>query len=87
MSAPLARRLAALELANAQKTSPMLFLFLHRAGKEGAEPLSIDGFERLPLEAWDDYRERAKRHHEQQPGHVHVLMVRYKEDGNDHIDN
>jgi len=79
VSAPLARRLAALELASV-KTMPALFLFLHRGGKEGAEPLSIEGFERLPLETWDDYRERAKRHHGQQPGHIHVLMVRYRDD-------
>jgi len=91
MSAPLARRLAALELANAPKTRPMLMLFLHRAGNEDAEPLSIDGlpFDREPGEPWDTYKSRAALWFEQNRGEscLTVMMVRYKEDGNDHIDD
>ena len=73
----IAKRLARLEQVTT-KARPVLILFLHNAG-DGREPRSIDGFERLPGEAWPDYRERAKRHHEQQPGNLHILKVRYAE--------
>lgn len=72
----LSTRLARLEQFTT-KEKPALILFLHNAGCEGAEPQSIDGFERLPGEEWPAYRERAKRHHEQQPGNLHILKVRY----------
>jgi|GEM_PF-2904501 len=87
----IARRLAALELAAAPKTRPLLILTLHRAGKENSEPLSIDGlpFEREPGEAWDSYKARAALWFEQNPGDscVAVMTVRYRDDGNDHIDD
>ena len=73
-------RLQALERANKTDAIKPLILFLHNAGAENAEPLSIDGFARLPGESWPDYRQRAKRHHEQLPGHLHVLKVRYMKD-------
>jgi hypothetical protein len=79
----IARRLAALELASAPKTRPLLILTLHQAGKEDGEPLSIDGlpFERDPGEAWDTYKARAALWFEQNRGDscVAVMMVRYAE--------
>jgi hypothetical protein len=82
MSAVIARRLAALELASAPKTRPLLILTLCRDGEDG-EPLSIDGlpFERDPGEAWDTYKARAALWFEQNRGDscVAVMMVRYAE--------
>lgn len=87
----IARRLDKLEQALIPEVRPLLILTLSRPGKEDSEPLSIDGlpFEREPGEAWDSYQTRAALWFEQNPGDscVAVMVVRYREDGNEQIND
>ena len=55
-----ARRVAALELANAPKTRPMLILTICRAGEDD-DIVSVGGvpFKRDPREPVEDYKSRA----------------------------
>lgn len=78
------RRLDKLEQLNTPAVRPLLILSLHEAGREGSEPLSVDGlpFNREPGEAWDAYKARAVMWHAHNSGdsHVVVMKVHYRGD-------
>ena len=79
------RRVAALELASASKIRPVLILTLHRAGREGCQPISIDGlpFNRESGESWESYQTRAALWFEKNPGDCCLAVM--KEIGRAHV--